>query len=284
MRLPADRLLYQQLQQLAGLEGVAWREHRYVRTIQGHKQTRVVALAGAGELTEWDSYRAAAAGYGQPDATLWACLVRERAPTEWPLAEAEALVSTRAWAQPWAAFQAYRGRWAIEDATFRELKEGWGLERQPWGARHETICGRVALTLLAFNTAQLYRTQGGQQLADKGIRRLRQLHRRELGAAPVVVYLAGRYGVFAVEEVFALLGAPVRASLLPRPPTGGRQKRRDAAPPDPPTRSLDVLSPIIWRAGASGPGAGPGRRRGGADGGGGRRQVLPDPPSTAGHE
>ena len=221
VRLPADRLLYQQLQHLAGLAGAAWREHRYVRTIQGHQQTRVVALAGADERTAWDSYRAAAAGYGQPDATLWACLVRERAPTDRPLAEAEALVSTRAWAQPWAAFQAYRGRWTIEDETFRELKEGWGLERQPWGARHATVRGRVALTLLAFNTAQLYRTLGGQRLAAKGIRRLRQLHRRELGAAPVVVYLAGRYGVCAVEEVFALLGAPVRVSLLPRPPTGG---------------------------------------------------------------
>ena len=66
VRLPGDRLLYQQLQQLAGLEGVAWREHRYVRTIQGHKQTRVVAASSAGELTEWDSYREAATAYGRP--------------------------------------------------------------------------------------------------------------------------------------------------------------------------------------------------------------------------
>lgn len=33
VRLPSERLLYQQLQQLAGLEGAAWREHRYVRTM-----------------------------------------------------------------------------------------------------------------------------------------------------------------------------------------------------------------------------------------------------------
>jgi len=124
-------------------------------------------------------------------------------------------VSTRDWPQPWAAFQAYRERWTIEDDTLRERKEGWGLERQPWGLRHEAIRGRVTLTLLAFNTAQLYRTQAGQRLAGTGIRRLRRLYRRELGTAPVVVYLDGRYGVFAVEEVFALLGAPVRASLLP---------------------------------------------------------------------
>src|SRR6266487_4256692 len=51
-----------------------------------------------------------------------------------------------------------RGRWRIEDDTFRELKEGWGLERQPWGTQAATIRGQVALTVLAFNTAQLYRT------------------------------------------------------------------------------------------------------------------------------
>src|SRR5215210_7974389 len=103
VRLPGDRLLYQQLQQLAGREDVPWREHRYVRTIQGHKQTRTVAVAGAGELTEWDSYRAAAAEYGQPEATLWACLIRELAPTAQPVEEAGALVSTREWADGSAA-------------------------------------------------------------------------------------------------------------------------------------------------------------------------------------
>jgi hypothetical protein len=219
VRLPADRLLYEDLQGLAAGGCLPWQAHRYTRTIRGRKERRTVALAGVGRLDSWPSFVAAAVEYGVPDARLWACLIRERAPEDQPLAEAGALVSTREWPQPWAAFQAYRGRWTIEDDTFRELKEGWGLERQPWGQRHATVRGRVTLTLLAFNTAQLYRMRGGQRLADKGIRRLRQLHRRALGAAPVVVYLDGRYGVFAVEEVFALLGAPVRSSLLPRPGT-----------------------------------------------------------------
>ena len=215
VRLPADRLLYEDLQGLAAGRRLPWHEHRYTRTVQGRKERRTVALAGVGQLDSWPSFVAAAAEYGVPAAHLWACLIRERAPTDQPLAEAEALVSTRDWPQPWAAFQAYRERWTIEDDTLRELKEGWGLERQPWGLRHEAIRGRVTLTLLAFNTAQLYRTQAGQRLAGTGSRRLRRLYRRELGTAPVVVYLDGRYGVFAVEEVFALLGAPVRASLLP---------------------------------------------------------------------
>ncbi len=226
--LPADRLLYADLQGLARGQRLAWREHRYLRTVRGHKEPRAVALAGMGHFDSWPSFLEAAAEYGASEARLWACLVWERAPAAQPLEEAGALVSTREWAQPWAAFQAYRGRWRIEDDTFRELKEGWGLERQPWGTQAATIRGQVALTVLAFNTAQLYRTQAGQRLADKGIRRLRQLHRRELGAAPVVLYLDGRYGVFALEEVLAALGAPARESLRPAP----RQPR--AAPPSAP--------------------------------------------------
>lgn len=223
--LPADRLLYEDLQGLARGHRLAWQEQRYLRTIRGQKEQRTVALAGMGQFDSWPSFLTAAAEYGVPDARLWACLVWERAPGAPPLEEAGALVSTRDWARPWAAFQAYRDRWRIEDDTFRELKEGWGLEQQLWGTQGTTIRGRVTLTLLAFNTAQLYRTQGGQRLADKGIRRLRQRHRRELGAAPVVLYLDERYGVFALEEVLALLGAPVQASLRPAP-----RRPRAAAP------------------------------------------------------
>ena len=57
-------------------------------------------------------------------------------------------------------------------------------------------------------------------MADKGIRRLRHLHQHDRGAAPVVIYLDGCYGVFALEDILALLGAPVQQTLRPnlRPP------------------------------------------------------------------
>ena len=47
------------------------------------------------------------------------------------------------------------------------------------------------------------------------IRRLRRRRERALGNAPAVIYLAGCYGVFALEELLSLLGAPARESLLP---------------------------------------------------------------------
>ena len=213
--LPADRLLYQDLQGLAQAGLIPWTRHRYVRTVQGHKQRRVVEVTAAGGLTSWDGFREAAARYGAAGAALWGCLIREVEPEAWPVAEAEGLVSTRAWPSGFEALQAYRPRWHIEDDAYRELKEGWGLEAQRWGRDAAVAQGRVALTCLAFNTAQVYRSRAGQRLAHKGIRRLRREYRRELGAAPVVIYVAGCYAVLAVEELLAVLGRPVHESLLP---------------------------------------------------------------------
>jgi hypothetical protein len=228
--LPADRLLYQDLQGLARSGLIRWTKHRYVRTVAGHKQRRVVEVASAAGLTSWDSFTEAAGQYGAADASLWVCLIRQREPEAWPLAEAEALVSTRVWPDGFQALLAYRPRWHIEDDAYRELKEGWGLEAQRWGRDAAAVRGRVALTCLAFNTAQAYRLAAGQRLARRGIRRLRQQYRRELGAAPVVVYVAGCYAVLAVEELLAVLGRPVQESLLP---FGGRKKAADS--PDQPS-------------------------------------------------
>ena len=70
-------------------------------------------------------------------------------------------MSTRRWQHGFAALQAYRPRWHIEDDTYRELKEGWGLEKQHWGRDLAAARGRVTLTCLAFNTAQVYRLRAG---------------------------------------------------------------------------------------------------------------------------
>jgi hypothetical protein len=122
---------------------------------------------------------------------------------------------------------AYRPRWHIEDDTYRELKEGWGLEKQHWGRDLAAARGRVTLTCLALNTAQVYHLQEGQQLAAVAIRRLRRRRERALGNAPAVIYLAGGSGVFALEELLGLLGAPARESLLPHV--------RKSSSPDAPT-------------------------------------------------
>lgn len=218
--LAADRDLYQDIEQLAGARLIPWTRHQYVRTISGHKQVRVVDVASVGELTSWQSFVEAARADGHPEATLWGCVIRQIAP---PSAKKEdfALVSTRSWDDGFAALQAYRPRWHIEDDVFRELKEGWGLEKHPWGRDAAAVRGRVALTFLAFNTTQVYRSRAGARLVKMAIRRLRRRHNRQLGTTPVVVYLSGCYGVLAVEELLSALGAPVGESLLPALGTGG---------------------------------------------------------------
>jgi hypothetical protein len=213
--LPEDRLLYQDLKGLADGHLIDWTHHRYLRTIQGHKQVREVEVTAAGELTSWEGFTEAAARYGVPGASLWACLIRDVTTEESTAEPPRALVSTRGFSDGFAALQAFRPRWHIEDDTYRELKEGWGLEKQHWGRDFAAALGRTTLTCLAFNTAQVYRLRAGEQLAGVAIRRLRRRHQRELGAAPAVIYLAGCYGVFSLEELLHLLGTPPRESLLP---------------------------------------------------------------------
>jgi hypothetical protein len=213
--LPEDRLLYQDLQGLADGHLLDWTHHRYLRTIGGHKQVREVEVTAAGELTSWDGLTEAAARYGVPDASLWACLIRDVTTQEAAAEPPRALVSTRSFHDGFAALQAFRPRWHIEDDVYRELKEGWGLEKQRWGRDFAAALGRTTLTCLAFNTAQVYRLQAGERLASVAIRRLRRLHQRALGTAPAVIYVAGCYGIFALEELLSLLGSAPRESLLP---------------------------------------------------------------------
>src|SRR5712692_7535578 len=182
--VPEDRLLYQDLQGLAAGQFIDWTHHRYLRTIGGHKQLREVEVTAAGELTSWDGFTEAAASYGVPGASLWACLIRDVTTQEAAAEPPRALVSTRRFADGFAALQAFRPRWHIEDDVYRELKEGSWLEKQRWGRDLAAALGRTTLTCLAFNTAQVYRLRAGERLASVAIRRLRRLRQRELGAAP----------------------------------------------------------------------------------------------------
>ena len=204
--LPSDRLMFADAPGLARGGSLKWARHRYVRTVQGHKEARTIEVAAVGEMTSWDSFVEAARGYGVADASLWVTLVREVEPKEVPLEDCWALVSTRRFTDGYAAFQAFRPRWHIENDAYRELKEGFGLEEQRWGRDAAAARCRTTLTILAFDTAQIYRSQGGQRLAKLGIRRLRREAQPELGRSPVVVFMDDCY-------------AAIERSNQPRAPT-----------------------------------------------------------------
>ena len=214
--LPSDRLMFQDLMGLARRGLLKWTKHRYTRTISGHKSARTVMVAGTGGLDSWPSFREAAAGYGISNPSLWAYLIQEIQPHEQPLSEAMALVSTRPWVNGFAAYQGYRPRWHVENDGYRELKEGWELEKQAWGRDLAAMICRATLTILAFNTVEVYRTKAGQKLAKMGIRRLRQECQRELGPAPGVVFVGEYYAVLSLEEILEAVGRPVKQGLRPQ--------------------------------------------------------------------
>jgi hypothetical protein len=214
--LPSDRQMFADLLGMARRGLLSWTRHRYVRTIQGQKQMRTIEVAAVGDLTSWDSFVEAARRYGEPEPRLWACVIREIAPTEQAWEDVQVLVSTRRWANGFAALQGFRPRWHIENDGYRELKEGFGLEQQRWGRDAAAAHCRTTLTILAFNTAQVYRTRGGTKLAQQGIRRLRRQARKQLGPSPAVIFYDDCYAVLALEEVLEALGADVRQGLRPK--------------------------------------------------------------------
>ena len=224
VRLPQDRRAYDDLMRMVH-NGLA-KSHTHTDTcyISGHKRHRRITVTGIGAMRDWQSFCQAAGEYGEKTASLWACaiqtvdLAKPDETREW------ALVSTHAFPSAWKGYTLWRNRWRIENSGFRELKEGWHIEKAPWSYTHEAaVKGRVAFTLMAFNVAQIAKTSRGRQLTDRGIRRLRMELVSEYGPAPVVVIAGDVYGIFHIEEIAAAFGAPP-AFRLQRPrssPSGG---------------------------------------------------------------
>jgi hypothetical protein len=213
VRLPEDRLLFEEALSVIKLEGDKWDKRRQTRVLDGHKQTRTVEVASVGGLSDWDSYLAKAKELGLAEPGLFVAFVRQLEPKVAPGKEMLALVSTRVWPDAWATYEAYRPRWWIENGGFNELKEGWLLERYPWGRSESIVRGRVGFTLLAQQVVALYRQAAGRNLAGYGIRRLRQALHYALGGPALVVVLGECYAVVTAEELLAALGHPVAESL-----------------------------------------------------------------------
>jgi hypothetical protein len=228
VRLPEDRLLYEDLQGLARGGLLEWQTHTDTRYVAGHKQMRRVSVAMTEDLKTWNSFQTAAHQFGHPDAGLWGCLIRAVDGDAPDQEENWALVSTHSFASGWAGYRHWRQRWHIENNGFRELKEGWHLEKAPWSYTNQTVvAARVALTLIAFNVAQIAKTARGRQLTDRGIRRLRRDLARQYGPAPVIVFTQQAFGIFHIEDVMSATGKAPGASLRRR---RGRPKN-SAAPP-----------------------------------------------------
>lgn len=100
-----------------------------------------------------------------------------------------------------AVLDLYGLRSLIENTLFRELKQGWFISRFPKKTANAAR-SHVFLTLTTFNLTNAYRTEAGQALARRGIRRQRQ------DAHYVLVFAGESYAIFDVEEIFIWLGRP----------------------------------------------------------------------------
>lgn len=214
VRLPEDRVMYADLWFLLRYEPQRWQSHPDVRYVSGHKQLRQVRVGVVPQLQRWDSLVQAAATYGESNPELWGYGVQSLDQANPSQKEEWAFISTRPFSTGWQAYTFWRQRWHIENDGFRELKEGWLLERSPWSYTQEAlVLARVTFTLMAANVAEIAKTSQGRSLTGKGIRRLRRVLNQEVGLAPVIVFAAGAYGIFDIEEVMNALGRPPMHSL-----------------------------------------------------------------------
>ena len=179
------------------------------RPAHGPHQEGHVKLIGISGLTSYDQYgdeahqrRVNRSDFeGQP---INALVVTEFDHHVYTAEQAKVFLTSLPVTDALAVLDLYDLRSLIENTLFRELKQGWFLGIFP-KKTDDAVRGHVFLTLTIFNLTNAYRTDTGQGLAQRGIRR----QRREWHAAAQVMVFAGEfYAIFDVEEVFILLGRP----------------------------------------------------------------------------
>ncbi len=104
----------------------------------------------------------------------------------------------------------YGARWGIENDGNRELKQGWDLETL-WGRSLAAVTMSVVMKLLGYNYVKLFHSRSGSRLIANGMRRLRARVLDE--GFQVIVYAGNEFGVFHIEEIATLLGAPPKLSF-----------------------------------------------------------------------
>jgi hypothetical protein len=173
--------------------------------IKENSEIRAVGVQG---LTTYEAYQPPQdEGHRRgPKATLNAVVVTRWKGREVPQEEQVVLITSLPVDDPLLIVDLYRKRAEMENKLHRELKQGWNIERFP-SKQHLACLAHIYLTLTLYNVACAYKTELGQELADRGIRRLRAQHMG--GAAWVlVVYTEKEYGIFDIEEFAHLSGNP----------------------------------------------------------------------------
>lgn len=109
-----------------------------------------------------------------------------------------------------ATFDAYDDRSLVENAEYRELKQGYRLPTFI-GKDARSIAAHIFFEVLLYSVIALYQQQRASRYVAEGIRRLRRAVWKE--RLEVVVYVGCWYGLFEVREFATLLGRPPMGRL-----------------------------------------------------------------------
>jgi hypothetical protein len=191
-----------------------------------------VSVVGVSELRTYTQYGtiAHAKRHNRKDFVgnaLNAVVVTSWQGVPYPPGEEKVFLTTLPVDDPLAVLDRYGLRRLIENTAFRELKQGWALESFP-KKTEAAVRAHVFLTLVTFTLAGTlwvsFRSKIGQALTRRGMRRWRAEEEQHT----VIVFAAGYYAIFDIEEVFILLGVIPAACLSTDPAT---VRRKYALPP-----------------------------------------------------
>ena len=125
---------------------------------------------------------------------------------EYTLGKEKVFLTTLQINRPLQIIDKYDLRSLIENTTFRELKQGWLINKVPKKTRRGVISHAI-LTLCMYNMTNAYRTELGEILAEKGVRRWRIQTYSET-RNKIVIIAGDYYAIFDIEEFTILLGKP----------------------------------------------------------------------------
>ncbi|TAK27067.1 MAG: hypothetical protein EPO21_24465 [Chloroflexota bacterium] len=192
------------------------------RVVKKGKKTEVrwegqVSLVGIAELRSYDQYGDAehskhANRKGFTGNALNAVVVTKWAGEAYAVGKEKVFLTSLPITKPLEVLDLYDLRSLIENTVFRELKQGWHLNKYP-KKTEAAIRGHVFLTLVTFTLANAFRTALGQELAGRGVRR----QRAEEESNKVIVFADDFYAIFDIEEVFILLGVVPQQCLRAEP-------------------------------------------------------------------
>lgn len=185
---------------------------RIWRAQRKDKKGRTLAVMGIEGLLSYDQYGDEAHNRKNSSSKdfkanpLNVVMVTKWKGEEYPVGKEKGFLTTLSVDDPLLILDDYDLRSLIENTTFRELKQGWLVGVIPKKTQ-AAVTSHIFLTLSMYNMTNAYRTELGDELTGKGIRRFRRETFKE--TMDKIVIVAGEYfGIFDLEEYSILLGKP----------------------------------------------------------------------------